>query len=267
MTYTWYLLASPLSDGMERPEVSRQCEWLLSEWVSVRWMCLVSWGTVVTKRQSLKLRLLSRHQRISDEKVSIGRFQFEFEAWKVFEYPLVEPSWLWLWLSLAPAGNSFDFDFVLWWITAVGQRTTNNEKWSTNNKQLHTLSCAWPFKSDTIFCDLLWLASNLWLTVTNVATNPINRSTINGQCDNDNDNDNESNESNNNNVWAYRKRGYRYKCRYIDAEQDTYNANCIYRYANGNGNADKDTNAESSRFKYTESKYKFGHKVAYITHR
>lgn len=112
-------------------------------------MCLVSWETVVTKRQSLKLRLLSRHPRISDEKVSIGRSQFEFESWKVFEYPLAEPSWLWLWLSLAPAGNSFDF--VLWWITAVGQRTTNNEKWSTNNKQLHTLSCAWPFKSDTIF--------------------------------------------------------------------------------------------------------------------
>lgn len=116
----------------------------------------------------------------------------------------------------------------------VGQRTTNNEKWSTNNEQLHTLSCAWPFKSGTIFCDLLWLASNLWLTVTNVATNPINRSTINGQCDNDNDNnnDNESNESNNNNVWAYRKSGYRYKCRYIDVEWDTYNAYYIrvYRY-------------------------------------
>lgn len=109
-----------------------------------------------------------------------------------------------------------------------GRGATNNEKWSTNKEQLHTLSCAWPFKSDTIFCDLLWLASNLWLTVTNVATNPINRSTINGQCDNDNDN--ESNESNYNNVWAYRKRGYRYKCRYIDVEWDTYNAYYIYRY-------------------------------------
>lgn len=131
------------------------------------------------------------------------------------ELALTLTLWLWLW-QLFRLCSMMDHG-------RVGQRTTNNEKWSTNNEQLHTLSCAWPFKSGTIFCDLLWLASNLWLTVTNVATNPINRSTINGQCDNDN-------ESNNNNVWAYRKRGYRYKRRYIDVEWDTYNAYYIRVY-------------------------------------
>lgn len=59
--------------------------WVTAEWVSSEWVCALNvlsqlGDCVVTKRQSLKLRLLSRRPRISDGKLSIGRSQIEFQA-------------------------------------------------------------------------------------------------------------------------------------------------------------------------------------------